>query len=144
MVHKIDAVPDEEQNKGRGKVIKKMNVKRGRLTGRIEIIKRFKGGLNQGKEGRKQQGQDKQKDNLLVYRPQQKGVLPDNLPHTMRTDNPYFQEKQKPAEHRSFKLPENKSKKNVDKAKKAPAHDLERPISIQLNLHKTNVRRPFC
>jgi hypothetical protein len=50
----------------------------------------------------------------------------------MRTDDAYFEEKQQSAKHGSFKLPEYKGKKNINKAKKAPPHNLEGPVSIQL------------
>jgi hypothetical protein len=50
----------------------------------------------------------------------------------MRTDNAYFEEKKQSAKHGSFKLPEDEGKKNINEAKKAPPHNLEGPVSIQL------------
>ena len=60
----------------------------------------------------------------------------------MRTDNTNLHKKEEPAEHSRFKLPENKGEKNIDKAKQAPPHNLEGPVSIQLKAHITNVNGP--
>src|SRR5215217_4192247 len=109
-----------------------MYVERSWLPGWIKVIIGFKRCLYQGKERSKKQSKDQEQNNLVVNGTHQQGIFPDDLAHTMRTNNTYLHKKQEAAKHCSFKLSENEGKKYINKTKESPPHDLRRPISIQL------------